>query len=225
MPPVPQPPQPLSVSSLENELDSPSSLFYPVSHQHEWNGRLFGGLLPRAWRMLHRARLSSGRRKWHGKGEGGKTPPASPASSASSASPASPPSVSTDFALAWMEERRQVSQLVDAVRTHGRSYESGAAILTFGEVRALYELRQLDVPAVLLRARAAGLMQFESESWGEGSGGEGTPLAAEEDDEVVITALQPGQDHARWQRGLTTRRAPIAELDNGLLKCVRARAC
>ena len=75
-----------------------------------------------------------------------------------------------------------VENLVEAIRSHGRSYHPGSAILSFGELLDLDELAGLDVPAVLLKATRLGSLHVDTEP--------GRLLIAGADDEAVITLFQ-----------------------------------
>lgn len=90
-------------------------------------------------------------------------------------------------------------------------------LITFGELREFEELRAIDLPTVLLRARAAKLVSFSKDGDAEEANSASAtaafraadaeaPLEPEEDDEVVITTLQlqaarADSQYRAWRKG------------------------
>lgn len=145
---------------------------------------------------------------------------------------------------AWTQERQQNDMVVRLIRTHGRSYQEGEVLITFGELREFEELRAIDLPTVLLRARAAKLVSFSKDGDAEEANSASAtaafraadaeaPLEPEEDDEVVITTLQlqaarADSQYRAWRKGSSyvphRAAAPLVDLDEGQLNYVLIKA-
>lgn len=149
-----------------------------------------------------------------------------------------------ELAAEAQHDAMQVEALLTAIREHGRQYELGGILLTFGELRELPQLSALDVPVVLARAVAAHLITLDNEDGEEGGeatscGEDAVPAAAllvpGDDDDVTLTAVaavdaQGGSkpwEAKPWRRGSFVpfrAIAPLVDLDDGDLNYVVIRA-
>jgi hypothetical protein len=147
--------------------------------------------------------------------------------------PRSPADPVNDRSLVEQEEvvsESDVSLLLGAVREHGRQYNQGEILMTFGEIRELGILRSVDIPELILQAVRKLEATVDRDDDADGTLGH-RRLVPGDDDDVTVTVLQVESacpaGAKPWRLGSFVPKgavAPLVDLDDGELHYVLLQA-